>query len=633
LLFFQLKKPVMSTPFRTFFYILNSIIVISAFSCNASRSTENGKGRNENSGLTRVWAIDDGEKIRRDDISNALATDPNNAVWKNNSINIFGGKNEIVAFQLIIEAGNMGASNVNVTISDLKNGSSTIPGSATGPKDPFDYRGRWVELFTEHYLNITKRSPPEWFFLASAAPSAYDSGWLPDCLVPFSAPAGQGGAPFSIIAQNNQAVWVDILIPRNAEAGTYSGNAIVTVSDKTFITIPVSLKVYDFILPDSTHLKNMFGLYPQSIAARHGVVNGTKAYFDIEGRYHQMAHRHRFDLVRSVANLGDMNKYHKRYLTGSLYTSDSGYAGPGENVGNTTFSIGYGGHVPDEYGGSISRLSETNWWEGSDAWENWFLYNAPQVARHKYLFPDEPEFKGPPGAKGTGSMDTIKMQAKWTHSNPGVGKNIPALVTNKIKEDLKGYVDFWSVSSEEAVMKTTEADVLSEKAKGRQYGIYNGYRPGMGAVVTDADAVEFRVMPWIAWKYNVDQYFYWSTNFWTSLNVFVNPMTYEDRINGDGTFFYPGQDNLFPAESRNLAGPLSSIRAKNWRRGAQDYEYLWLAKQAGLEKEMTSILNSCIPTGLWEAKSQKDISWSSRGYTFDQYRRQLAERLSSVPQK
>jgi hypothetical protein len=110
-------------------------------------------------------------------------------------------------------------------------------------------------------------------------------------------------------------------------------------------------------------------------------------------------------------------------------------------------------------------------------------------------------------------------------------------------------------------------------------------------------------------------------------------MTYEDRINGDGTFFYPGQDNLFPAESRNLAGPLSSIRAKNWRRGAQDYEYLWLAKQAGLEKEMTSILNSCIPTGLWEAKSQKDISWSSRGYTFDQYRRQLAERLSSVPQK
>ena len=28
-------------------------------------------------------------------------------------------------------------------------------------------------------------------------------------------------------------------------------------------------------------------------------------------------------------------------------------------------------------------------------------------------------------AKGTGSIDTIKMQAKWTHSNPGVGREYP----------------------------------------------------------------------------------------------------------------------------------------------------------------------------------------------------------------
>jgi hypothetical protein len=155
----------------------------------------------------------------------------------------------------------------------------------------------------------------------------------------------------------------------------------------------------------------------------------------------------------------------------------------------------------------------------------------------------------------------------------------------------------------------------------------------MGAVVSDADAVEFRVMPWIVWKYNLDQYFYWSTTFWTNLNVFVNPLTYDNRINGDGTFFYPGQDALFPEENRNLSGPLSSIRAKNWRRGAQDYEYLWLAKKMGLETELRTIVNNCVPTGLWEAKSQKDISWSSRGYKFEEYRKQLAELLSSHSSK
>ena len=182
-------------------------------------------------------------------------------------------------------------------------------------------------------------------------------------------------------------------------------------------------------------------------------------------------------------------------------------------------------------------------------------------------------------------------------------------------------------------MDLTPAIVASERAKGHKFGIYNGFRPGMGAVVSDADAVEFRVMPWIVWKYNIDQYFYWSTTFWRDLNVFINPLTYEDRINGDGTFLYPGQDNMFPEENRELAGPLSSIRAKNWRRGAQDYEYLWLAKKLGLEKELNVIVNNCIPTAVWEAKDQKDISWSSRGYKFEEYRKQLAELLSSASVK
>jgi hypothetical protein len=530
---------------------------------------------------------------------------------------------------LIIQADSIGVSQVNVEISDLINGTSIIPGSSTGPGDPFDYRGRYVELFTEHYLNMIKRSPPLWFFSESAAPSAYYTGWVPDCLIPFSAPSGKGGAPFSIGGNKNQGVWVDILIPENTSAGTYTGNAIITMGDKVFKKIPISLKVYDFALSDSTHIKNMFGYYPAALAQRHGVPEGSDEYFDLEVKYQQMAHRHRFDLVTGVANLDDMTKYYKKYYTGEIYTTEKGYAGPGENTGNKTFSIGYGGDLPSEYGKNINSMTKSGWWAGSDAWENWFIQNAPGVERHKYLFPDEPDFKGPEGAKGTGSMDTIRMQAKWTHSNPGTGKNIPTLVTNTIKPVLKGYVDFWSISSEEFTQNITPEDVTSERAQGHKLGIYNGYRPGMGAVVSDADAIEFRVMPWVVWKYKLDQYFYWSTTFWRDLNVFVNPLTYEDRINGDGTFLYPGQDNIFPEENRNLAGPFSSIRAKNWRRGAQDYEYLWLMKKAGLETELNSIVNKCIPTGLWEAKSQKDISWSSRGYKFEEYRKQLAELLSS----
>jgi hypothetical protein len=580
-------------------------------------------------GIERVWAIDDGEKIKQDDISNPLATDVNNAVWKDSKIRLFSGKNEIVAFQLIIQASEKGASGVNVVISELTHGNAIIPGSETGPSDPFDYRGRNVELFTEHYLNMVKRTPPLWFFSDSAKPSAYYTGWVPDCLIPFSATPGKGGAPFSIRANSNQGVWVDILVPRNAEAGTYNGNARITIADKVFADIPVLLDVYDFVLSDSTHLHNMFGYGSRSVINRHGVTEGSQAYYDMEAKYFQMAHRHRFDLVTSVAGLDDMTNHYKRYYTGEIYSPEKGYSGPGENIGNTTFSIGYGGDLPVEYGKSIESMTRASWWAGSDAWENWFVQNAPGVERHKYLFPDEPDFKGPEGAKGTGSMDTIRMQARWSHSNPGPGKNIPTLVTNTIKPGLKGYVDFWSISSEEFTKYITPDEIRSERSQGHKFGIYNGFRPGIGAVVSDADAIEFRVMPWVVWKYGLDQYFYWSTTFWRRLNVFVNPLTYEDRINGDGTFLYPGEDHVFPDESRGLAGPLSSIRAKNWRRGEQDYEYLWLARKAGLGMEMDAIVNECIPTGLWEAKSQNEVSWSSRGFKFDQYRKKLAELLSS----
>jgi hypothetical protein len=605
--------------------IFISLIIILLPSCRK----EDHFGPRHITGVKRIWAVDDGEKIKQEDINNPIAFDINNVVWKDSAINIFGARNEIVAFQLIIQSEMDGAENVNVVISDLANSTTVIPGSSTGPADPYDYRSRYVELFTEHYLNITKRTPPLWFFSSSATPSAYYTGWVPDCLIPFSAPSGKGGAPFSIPGNSNQGIWVDIFIPKNVTSGSFNGKATVNISGKVIFTIPIHLKVYDFILPDSTHIKNMFALSPSDLAKRHGVVTGSSPYYQLEAKYHQMAHRHRFNLVRSVSSLSDMTNYHKRYLTGELYAAGYNYEGPGENIANNTFSIGLYGDFPAEYGGSVANMNKSDWWSGSDAWANWFNSNAPGVEYHKYLFPDEPDWKGPAGALGTGSMDTIRMQAEWTHTNPGIGRNIPSLVTNTIKPGLKGYVDFWSVSSQEATQTTTAEDVASERALGHKYGIYNGYRPGMGAVVIDGDAVEFRVMPWIVWKYNIDQYFYWMVNYWNSTDVFVDPLTYNDQVNGDGTFLYPGEDYLFYKESRGLNGPLSSIRAKNWRRGAQDYEYLWLAKQAGLENEVKSIVDNCVPTALWDARTQSNISWSGRGNKFEQYRKQLAELLST----
>src|SRR5258708_37680 len=53
--------------------------------------------------VAHVWAVNDGEKIERDDLNNPNKN--SNSAWDGHRIKIFGARNEIIAFQLIVEAG------------------------------------------------------------------------------------------------------------------------------------------------------------------------------------------------------------------------------------------------------------------------------------------------------------------------------------------------------------------------------------------------------------------------------------------------------------------------------------------------------------------------------------------------
>ena len=177
----------------------------------------------EDSGLARVWAVDDGEKVKRGDLSHPLAESSDNPVWNGERVSVFGARNEIVAFQLILQAGASGAQDIDIYISDLSNGSFSISNSDAGSADPFDYVGKNIELFTEHYIEINDPSRGGSSWAQGARPSSSYLGWVPDVLIPFSAPPELGGAPFNIQAQNNQGVWVDIWIPREQPPGVYTG--------------------------------------------------------------------------------------------------------------------------------------------------------------------------------------------------------------------------------------------------------------------------------------------------------------------------------------------------------------------------------------------------------------------------
>jgi hypothetical protein len=164
--------------------------------------------------------------------------------------------------------------------------------------------------------------------------------------------------------------------------------------------------------------------------------------------------------------------------------------------------------------------------------------------------------------------------------------------------------------------------------------VYNGYRPATGSTLIDTDAIDFRVIPWIGWKYELDHYFYWMTTYWTDWqhdsarwNVFTNPRTATVQRNGSGTFFYPGEDRVYVEEDRGLPGPLSSLRMKNWRRGMQDFEYLWLAHGMGLGADVDRIVDLVVPRALWDANPDQPVTWPVNGHGFETFRRELAEQI------
>ena len=76
-------------------------------------------------------------------------------VWNGSQISVFGAKNEVVSFNLVLETGAQAAASVSVSLASLAgpNGATISSKSVTGD-GVFDWTGRNIELFYIRYLPI-----------------------------------------------------------------------------------------------------------------------------------------------------------------------------------------------------------------------------------------------------------------------------------------------------------------------------------------------------------------------------------------------------------------------------------------------------------------------------------------------
>lgn len=102
----------------------------------------------------------------------------------------------------------------------------------------------------------------------------------------------------------------------------------------------------------------------------------------------------------------------------------------------------------------------------------------------------------------------------------------------------------------------------------------------------DFPAMNHRILGWLMPRHGITGLCYWDTlavqkgvDVWTSADSFHSSSN-EDVYNGDGSFIYPATKKR---HGRDM--PVASIRLKWLREMAEDYDYLMLAKDLGLEKE------------------------------------------------
>jgi hypothetical protein len=584
------------------------------------------RGDDARHGVTAVWAVDETEKIRRDDLNHPLRTDPANAVWTNGRIHIEGAANEVLGFQVILEAAGTGADTVTVRLDSLAGPSGVIKNTTASP-DLFDYRGRRIELFLESYVHVEKRR--EWW-LASARPlpDELHMGWIPDALVPFEVQGhfenGGGGAPFRIAAGTVQGVWVDVFVPRGTVPGEYTGSLQVLEGGRQTFDIPVTLRVFAFELSDTTHLRSHMFFGSPTITARHGLKQDSREYREVYQSYAKVFHRHRLDLLDGARTLESFIAQMTGYYTGEAFTPARGYDGPGIGVGNRTYSIGTYDQPDDGWRSGFSPDTREAWQHAADRWEGWFREHAPGVVRYKYLEDEPPHARWP----------EVKKKADWIRTSRGPGKSLGVHVTTRMGRELYGSITDWMTSGHAGWADsggTTGFDitVARERMKaGERVGFYNGQRPSYGEpVALDNFAADARVNPWIAWKYGADCYFLWETAYYAGLKL-------DPWMGGiDGSIIYTGEDRVFPGESRGLRGPIVSIRLKNLRRGFQDYEYLWLAHRMGIDTR--AIVNRVVPAAFNDYNgstftSQSDQpTWATHGHVYEAARRAIAEQIGS----
>jgi hypothetical protein len=554
-------------------------------------------------------------------------------------------RNETVGFQLILKNLAKTSARVQVTLDDLAGDNGARIEAKTH-----------TERFLAHYVRVD----PGGYTWGPRSEVLPWPEFYPDALIPFESRCGE---PQTLIESfevssgqgANQAVWLDIYVPKNLPPGDYRGQVHLQ-ADRATLDIPVNLQVWEATLPDRPSLDAVGELYRAYEQEGAGQEIGSDAWRRMAHCYQRLAHRHRMVFIErtdrilgpvSDADAGqpqaweDYDRVYGAILTGELFTAKHGYTGPGENtpvnVWRTPWPQTINRRIERPLAdGEIQQYATLarHWAQHSSArgWNRtrYFAYvfdevdgptdtdaNVDQAAasEQRYLKMAHGEMRRLQQALDAGA-GSHRIDLLWTsHTNPAVWEG-------KTDIDLSGTIRLWCPNA-----RAADPAFLRKRARqGERSWFYHAGHPAIGVHAINASGIEMRTWGLAAARYGLQGQLMWALNYGDPEDPYRYPSyrRQDDRF-GNGVLVYPGA--LLPRIGRKASpGPIPSMRLKAWRTGLQEADLVQLARAKGRGEEVDRLLTRYIPEALAEAKGK--AAWSSNPADWYDFHRELLELTS-----
>ena len=536
------------------------------------------------------------------------------------TVEIKAARNEVESFQVVVAAPRENVSVVKVEISDL-----------VGPAGSKIAKTN-IRLYREEYIRVRMSTPR-----AELPPGLY-----PDPLVPFvnpitgepikplartrkrwGEPVTTSGhdmyaVPFDVFKGQNQAIWVDVHVPKDVPAGTYAGRLSVSAKGGISEQISVTVSVWDFALPDGPTHRNHFGSF-RNVARSFNVKRGSERFKQIEMRYCRAMAEHRINppipdyLLPEVNNNGSLNIVLKRHE--ALKEFITRFHVTDFEIPRARFARLPSSTLRPDY----KTISPANKEKAQRYYRDFYKYlkdNGWEKRAYVYVL-DEPNLRGNyeqvlvlgrlvheavPQLKCLVVEQTYPQDPSWPDIDPAVDIWCPLwsfIDRESISDKIAHGDEVWSYTA--LVQRAPRYHPQYEKVKNLEPPYWHIDRP----------LTVYRVPTWINYQYNITGLLYWST-VTTVLEPWSNPaFAHPGHYNGGGFLFYPG----VPC---GIDGPVASMRVKNLRDGMEDYEYLTILEKLAGQKAVKEIVDIIAPNW-W--------NFSRDGRQFLAAREKLAEQI------